>query len=142
MYAHCRTFLHEGSGTCLQCSFTCLHASKSKIDGLEENLTRPSSSLSFEFHGILYDFVQILSGLQACRGKNLFFSTDVKKGIEDADIIFASVNTPTKTQGAKGADGADGAERGGAAGFETVKIGYIDITSQLELSRPYYISLQ
>eukprot|EP00438_Fugacium_kawagutii_P035381 Skav201840 [mRNA] locus=scaffold484:243631:246209:- [translate_table: standard] len=37
--------------------------------------------------------------VKACRGKNLFFSTDVKKGIEDADIIFASVNTPTKTQG-------------------------------------------
>ncbi|CAE7600360.1 UGDH [Symbiodinium natans] len=37
--------------------------------------------------------------VKACRNKNLFFSTDVKKGIEDADIIFASVNTPTKTQG-------------------------------------------
>ncbi|CAL1130346.1 unnamed protein product [Cladocopium goreaui] len=37
--------------------------------------------------------------VKACRGKNLFFSTDVKKGIEEADIIFASVNTPTKTQG-------------------------------------------
>lgn len=33
------------------------------------------------------------------RGKNLFFSTDVKKGIEDADIIFVSVNTPTKKYG-------------------------------------------
>jgi UDPglucose 6-dehydrogenase len=33
------------------------------------------------------------------RGKNLFFSTDVKGGIENADIIFASVNTPTKTTG-------------------------------------------
>jgi UDP-glucose 6-dehydrogenase len=59
--------------------------------------------------------------LQACRGKNLFFSTDVKKGIEEADIIFASVNTPTKTQGAEGADGADGAKRGGSAGLEIVK---------------------
>jgi UDPglucose 6-dehydrogenase len=37
--------------------------------------------------------------VRACRGKILFFSTDVKKGIEEADIIFASVNTPTKTQG-------------------------------------------
>ena len=37
--------------------------------------------------------------VKKCRNKNLFFSTDVKKGIEDADIIFASVNTPTKTQG-------------------------------------------
>jgi len=41
----------------------------------------------------------LMEVVQACRGKNLHFSTDVKKGIEDADIIFASVNTPTKTQG-------------------------------------------
>lgn len=42
-----------------------------------------------------------------CRGKNLFFSTDVKKGIEDADIIFASVNTPTKTKGMGAGRAAD-----------------------------------
>lgn len=33
------------------------------------------------------------------RGKNLFFSTDVDKAIEEADMIFISVNTPTKTYG-------------------------------------------
>ena len=33
------------------------------------------------------------------RGKNLFFSTDVDKAIEEAQIIFISVNTPTKTYG-------------------------------------------
>jgi UDPglucose 6-dehydrogenase len=33
------------------------------------------------------------------RGKNLFFSTDIDKGIDEADIIFVSVNTPTKTFG-------------------------------------------
>jgi len=33
------------------------------------------------------------------RNKNLFFSTDVNKAIEEADIIFISVNTPTKTYG-------------------------------------------
>lgn len=33
------------------------------------------------------------------RGRNLFFSTDVAKGIRDADIIFVCVNTPTKTYG-------------------------------------------
>ena len=37
--------------------------------------------------------------VQASRGKNLFFSTDVAGEIEAADIIFISVNTPTKTQG-------------------------------------------
>ncbi|RZJ65412.1 MAG: UDP-glucose 6-dehydrogenase [Flavobacterium sp.] len=33
------------------------------------------------------------------RGKNLFFSTEVDKAIHDAQIIFISVNTPTKTYG-------------------------------------------
>jgi UDPglucose 6-dehydrogenase len=33
------------------------------------------------------------------RGKNLFFSTDTERGIKEADIIFVSVNTPTKTFG-------------------------------------------
>lgn len=33
------------------------------------------------------------------RGRNLFFSTDVDTAIEKADMIFISVNTPTKTYG-------------------------------------------
>ncbi len=33
------------------------------------------------------------------RGRNLFFSTDVEKCIDEADMIFISVNTPTKTYG-------------------------------------------
>jgi UDPglucose 6-dehydrogenase len=33
------------------------------------------------------------------RGKNLFFSTDVDKAIDEAELIFISVNTPTKTYG-------------------------------------------
>ncbi|KAJ3048493.1 UDP-glucose 6-dehydrogenase 1 [Rhizophlyctis rosea] len=35
----------------------------------------------------------------ACRGKNLFFSTEVDKAIVEADLIFVSVNTPTKKSG-------------------------------------------
>lgn len=33
------------------------------------------------------------------RGRNLFFSTNVEKEIDKAEIIFISVNTPTKTYG-------------------------------------------
>ncbi|MDH5457960.1 MAG: nucleotide sugar dehydrogenase, partial [Nitrospinota bacterium] len=33
------------------------------------------------------------------RGQNLFFSADIDKAIEEADIIFVAVNTPTKTFG-------------------------------------------
>merc|ERR1712099_210746 len=38
---------------------------------------------------------------------NLFFSTDVKGAIEEADIIFASVNTPTKIKGVGAGRAAD-----------------------------------
>ena len=34
------------------------------------------------------------------RGRNLFFSTEVDKAIDAAELIFISVNTPTKTYGA------------------------------------------
>ncbi|TXT13016.1 hypothetical protein VHUM_01417 [Vanrija humicola] len=37
--------------------------------------------------------------VKGARGKNLFFSTDVDKGIAEADLIFVSVNTPTKKSG-------------------------------------------
>ena len=41
----------------------------------------------------------LLELVQKARGKNLFFSTDIDFGIEEADIIFVAVNTPTKTFG-------------------------------------------
>ena len=37
--------------------------------------------------------------IKKCRGKNLFFSNKVEESIANADIIFISVNTPTKTKG-------------------------------------------
>ncbi|WP_242083704.1 UDP-glucose 6-dehydrogenase [Aestuariivivens sediminis] len=33
------------------------------------------------------------------RGRNLYFSTDIDEAIHEADMIFISVNTPTKTYG-------------------------------------------
>lgn len=40
-------------------------------------------------------------------GKNLFFDTDINKGIKEAEIIFVGVNTPTKTFGAGAGMAAD-----------------------------------
>ncbi len=37
--------------------------------------------------------------VQEARGRNLFFSNDVEKAIDEAQLIFISVNTPTKTYG-------------------------------------------
>jgi UDPglucose 6-dehydrogenase len=41
----------------------------------------------------------LLDVVKQARGRNLFFSTDIAAGIRAADIIFVSVNTPTKTFG-------------------------------------------
>jgi UDPglucose 6-dehydrogenase len=37
--------------------------------------------------------------VKEARGRNLFFSTEVDKAIDEAQMIFISVNTPTKTYG-------------------------------------------
>ncbi len=41
------------------------------------------------------------------RNKNLFFSTEVDKAIDEAEMIFISVNTPTKTYGKGKGQAAD-----------------------------------
>ncbi|KAG2493896.1 hypothetical protein HYH03_007833 [Edaphochlamys debaryana] len=45
--------------------------------------------------------------VKECRGRNLFFSTDTKKHVGEADIVFVSVNTPTKTHGIGAGRAAD-----------------------------------
>merc|ERR1719446_413254 len=37
--------------------------------------------------------------VKKCRGKNLHFTTQEQPHLQEADIIFISVNTPTKTYG-------------------------------------------
>lgn len=45
--------------------------------------------------------------VDACRGKNLFFSSEVKTALKEADIIFISVGTPTKSHGMGRGSAAD-----------------------------------
>ncbi|KXZ42592.1 hypothetical protein GPECTOR_132g604 [Gonium pectorale] len=45
--------------------------------------------------------------VKEARGRNLFFSTDTKKHIGEADIVFVSVNTPTKSTGIGAGKAAD-----------------------------------
>lgn len=45
--------------------------------------------------------------VKAIRGRNLFFSTDIEKGIKESQIIFVSVNTPVKDFGAGAGMAAD-----------------------------------
>lgn len=45
--------------------------------------------------------------VKSSRGRNLFFSTDIEDGIREHEIIFVSVNTPTKTFGVGAGMAAD-----------------------------------
>ena len=45
--------------------------------------------------------------VSAARGVNLFFSTEIERNISEADVIFVSVNTPTKTFGRGAGKAAD-----------------------------------
>ena len=49
----------------------------------------------------------LLDVVKKARGRNLFFSTDTEAHIKSADIIFVSVNTPTKMYGAGAGKTAD-----------------------------------
>ena len=49
----------------------------------------------------------LLDVVQQTRGKNLFFHTDIAGAIAEADIIFVSVNTPTKKFGEGAGKAAD-----------------------------------
>lgn len=45
--------------------------------------------------------------VRRARGRNLFFSTDIDAAIRDADCVYISVNTPTKTSGEGAGRAAD-----------------------------------
>ena len=49
----------------------------------------------------------LLEVVQAARGRNLFFSTDIDAAIRESEMIFVSVNTPTKTFGEGAGKAAD-----------------------------------
>jgi len=49
----------------------------------------------------------LLEVVQSARGRNLFFSNDIAGAIRESEIIFVSVNTPTKTFGEGAGKAAD-----------------------------------
>lgn len=49
----------------------------------------------------------LLEIIEETRGKNLFFTNDIDQNIREADIIFISVNTPTKDYGSGSGKAAD-----------------------------------
>ena len=79
---------------CAQYKVTVVDIDRNKIEAWK------SDSLPIYEPG-LYELVK------TTRNRNLFFSTDVEGGIREADIIFVSVNTPTKTFGQGAGKAAD-----------------------------------
>ena len=45
--------------------------------------------------------------IKRCRGKNLFFSTKIQQSIAESDMVFISVNTPTKQSGLGAGEASD-----------------------------------
>lgn len=63
------------------------------VDIMEEKIARWNSDILPIYEPGLDELVQRV------RGRNMFFSTDIDAAIQKADIIFVSVNTPTKDFG-------------------------------------------
>merc|ERR1712176_1742044 len=92
---------YVGGPTCATIALKCPHVKVTIVDLNEQRIAAwNSDSLPIYEPGL--DEV-----VKQCRGRNLFFSTDVKGSIQAADIIFASVNTPTKIQGVGAGRAAD-----------------------------------
>ncbi|MGB1260738.1 MAG: UDP-glucose 6-dehydrogenase [Akkermansiaceae bacterium] len=71
------------------------------VDLNEERIAAWNSEELPVYEPGLYEIVE------KARGKNLFFSTETEEHIADADIIFVSVGTPTKTYGMGAGRAAD-----------------------------------
>merc|ERR1712084_115359 len=92
---------YVGGPTCATIALKCPHVKVTIVDLNEARIAAWNSDDLPIYEPGLDEVVK------ACRGRNLFFSTDVKGAIEEADIIFASVNTPTKIKGVGAGRAAD-----------------------------------
>jgi len=92
---------YVGGPTCATIALKCPHITVTIVDLNEARISAWNSDNLPIYEPGLHEVVM------QCRGKNLFFSTDVKKAVEEADIIFVSVNTPTKTKGVGAGRAAD-----------------------------------
>ncbi|XP_063053807.1 UDP-glucose 6-dehydrogenase-like [Engraulis encrasicolus] len=84
---------YVGGPTCSVIAQMCPEVTVTVVDVNEERIRAWNSSCLPIFEPGLQEVVD------SCRGVNLFFSTDIDSAIKDADLVFISVNTPTKTFG-------------------------------------------
>lgn len=92
---------YVGGPTMAMIAAKCPHIRVDVVDLNAERIAAWNSSQLPVYEPGLDDLVE------KARGRNLFFSTDVHAGIRAADMIFVSVNTPTKTFGVGAHKAAD-----------------------------------
>lgn len=98
-----RSSTEQGGPTCAVIALKCPHVTVTIVD---LNQSRIDAWNSPDFQLPIYE-PGLEDVVRQCRGRNLFFSTDVNKGILEADLIFVSVNTPTKKSGVGAGFAAD-----------------------------------
>ncbi|XP_023240910.1 UDP-glucose 6-dehydrogenase-like [Centruroides sculpturatus] len=84
---------YVGGPTCSVIAYKCPHIQVVVVDKSPHRINQWNSNELPIYEPGLEELVK------KCRGKNLFFSTDIDSAIKKADLIFISVNTPTKTYG-------------------------------------------
>ncbi|UYV64372.1 UGDH [Cordylochernes scorpioides] len=84
---------YVGGPTCSVIAYKCPHIRVEVVDLQQSRIDQWNSDHLPIYEPGLQDVVE------KCRGRNLFFSTNVESALQEADIIFISVNTPTKTYG-------------------------------------------
>lgn len=84
---------YVGGPTMAMIAYKCPHCRVTVVDVNPERIAAWNSGRLPIYEPGLADLVA------ATRGRNLFFSTDIEAGIRENDIIFVSVNTPTKAFG-------------------------------------------
>ncbi|KAI9068661.1 UDP-glucose dehydrogenase [Trametes sanguinea] len=94
---------YVGGPTCAVIALKCPHI---RVTIVDLNQARIDAWNSPDFKLPIYE-PGLEEVVRQARGRNLFFSTDVDKGIQEADLIFVSVNTPTKKSGVGAGFSAD-----------------------------------
>ena len=94
---------YVGGPTCAVVALRCPHIQVTIVD---LNQARIDAWNSPDFKLPIYE-PGLEDVVRQARGRNLFFSTDVDKAIREADLIFVSVNTPTKKSGVGAGFAAD-----------------------------------
>lgn len=92
---------YVGGPTMAMIAAKCPQYKVTVVDINEERINAWNSENLPIFEPGLYEVVK------EARGRNLFFSTEIEKNIKEAQIVFVSVNTPTKTFGEGSGKAAD-----------------------------------